>query len=93
MGIMHGGASAALAETVASAAANFCIDLDQKVCVGLNIHTNHMKAVKSGPVEAIAKPLHLGRSTQVWEIEIYSPEKKLVSVSRLTLAVIDKKLG
>jgi len=91
MGIMHGGASAALAETVASAAANYCIDPTKYVCVGLNLYTNHMKAVKTGPVEAKARPLHLGKSTQVWEVEVYNTNKELVSVSRLTLAVLEKK--
>lgn len=89
MGILHGGASAALAETVASAAANYCVDLKKKRCVGLNLFTNHIKAVKQGFVKAIAKPLHLGKSTQVWEIETQDSEKRLISVSRLTLAVID----
>lgn len=90
MGIMHGGSSCALAETVASAAGNYCVDSKKYVCVGLNIFTNHIKAVKAGPVEAIAKPIHLGKSTQVWEIEIFNQEKKLISVSRLTLAVLQK---
>jgi len=93
MGIMHGGASCSLAETVASAAANYCVDPTKEMCVGLNIFTNHIKAVKEGPVEAIARPIHLGRSTQVWEIEVYNPEQQLISVSRLTLAVLNKKQG
>lgn len=93
MGIMHGGASAALAETVASAAANYCIDMEKARCVGVNIFTNHIKAVKKGPVEAIAKPLHVGKSTQLWEIEIYNPENQLISVSRLTLANIKLDAG
>jgi 1,4-dihydroxy-2-naphthoyl-CoA hydrolase len=91
MGIMHGGASAALAETVASAAANYCIDPAQKVCVGLDLNINHIRAVRSGTVTGIARPLHLGRTTQVWEIKIYNEQKQLISAARLTLAVIEKE--
>lgn len=90
MGIMHGGASAALAETVGSAAANFCVDQNQFVCVGLDININHLKPVSKGFVKAVAKPYHLGRKTQVWEIKLYNNEEKLVSISRLTLAVVNK---
>lgn len=91
MGILHGGASCALAETVGSAAANFCVDAAQKVCVGLDININHIKTVRTGNVTGIARPFHLGRTTQVWDIKIYDEEKKLVAVSRLTMAVIDRK--
>jgi len=90
MGIMHGGATAALAETVASVAANCCVDQTSKVCVGLELNINHLRPMKKGYVDAVAKPLHLGKTTQVWEIKIYNPEKKLVSASRLTLAVKEK---
>lgn len=90
MGIMHGGATCALAETVGSAAANYCVDQNAKVCVGLDININHIRAVKSGYVTGIAKPLHLGKSTQVWEIKIYNELKQLVSAARLTMAVIAK---
>jgi len=90
MGIMHGGASCALAETVGSAAANYCIDQTQKVCVGLDININHIRPVRSGVVTGIARPLHLGKTTQVWEIKIFNEMKQLVSVSRLTMAVIGK---
>ena len=72
MGIMHGGASCALAETVGSAAANYCIDQNTKRCVGLEINVNHIRQVRSGTVTGIAKPLHLGRTTQVWDIKIYN---------------------
>ena len=90
MGIMHGGASAALAETVASAAANYCVDQSLKVCVGLELNINHIRPMKSGYLDAIATPLHLGKTTQIWDIKIYNGEKKLVSISRLTLAVSTK---
>ena len=90
MGIMHGGASAALAETVGSAAGNFCVDTSKFVCVGLEININHLKPVSEGTVTAIAKPYHLGRKTHVWEIKLYNNEGKLTAISRLTLAVIEK---
>ena len=91
MGALHGGASCALAETVGSAAANFCVDSSFYVCVGLDININHIRSVRSGKVVAIATPLHLGKSTQVWEIKIYEEENKLISAGRLTMAVIPLK--
>ena len=89
MGVVHGGATAALAETVASAAANYCVNLTQ-VCVGLELNINHFRPVSTGYVEAVTMPLHLGKTTQVWEIKIYNEHKKLVSAARLTLAIIDR---
>ena len=89
MGIVHGGATAALAETVASAAANYTVS-KEKVCVGLDLNINHIRAVSSGFVYATAKPLHLGKSTQVWEIKIVNEAKQLVSAARLTIAIITK---
>ena len=93
MGIMHGGASCALAETVGSAAGNYCVDQNFYVCVGLDININHIRPVKSGSVKGIAKPIHLGKKTQVWEIKIFNELAQIVSVSRLTLAVLEKKKG
>ncbi len=90
MGIMHGGASAALAETVASAAANYCVEA-LKVCVGLELNINHLRPLKEGYADAVTSPLHLGRTTQVWEIKIYNPAKKLTSAARLTLAILEKR--
>ena len=90
VGIMHGGASCVLAETVGSTAANLCVEANQ-YCVGLDINTNHIRAIRSGVVTAIAKPFHLGKSTQVWGIEIRDEEKRLVSVTRLTMAVLERK--
>jgi 1,4-dihydroxy-2-naphthoyl-CoA hydrolase len=90
MGIMHGGASAALAETVASAAGNFCVDQSKFLCVGLEININHLKPVKKGFVTAVARPFHLGRKTQCWEIKIFNDEEKLNAISRLTLAVVER---
>jgi uncharacterized protein (TIGR00369 family) len=89
MGAVHGGATAALAETVGSAAANYCVE-EGKVCVGLELNINHMRAVKTGYVRGVAKPLHLGKSTQVWEIKIYNEAEQLVSAARLTVAIIAK---
>lgn len=88
MGIMHGGASAALCETVASAAGNYCLDQKEQVAVGLEINVNHIKAVKSGKIFATARPLHLGKVTQVWEIKAFDEGNNLTTVSRLTLFII-----
>lgn len=88
--IMHGGASCVLAETVGSTAAQFCVDMAKFYCVGLDINTNHIRMATSGYVTGVAKPFHLGKSTQVWGIEIKNEEGKLVSVTRLTMAVLER---
>ena len=90
VGIMHGGASCVLAETVGSTAANFCVDDTRYYCVGLDINTNHIRAMREGYVVATANPFHLGKSTQVWGIQIHDEDGRLVSVNRLTLAVLAK---
>ncbi|MCE0723281.1 MULTISPECIES: hotdog fold thioesterase [Legionella] len=90
IGILHGGANVALAETVASTAANAIIDLNQFFCVGLEINANHIHSVKEGEVTAIASPLHLGRSTQVWEVKIFNEKGKLTCISRMTASVINR---
>jgi len=90
MGILHGGASIALAETVGSMAANLAVDHNH-YCVGLEINGNHLKSVRSGLVFAKAMPVHLGRSTQVWDIRIGSDEGKNVCISRLTMAVLKRE--
>lgn len=90
LGIMHGGASCVLAETVGSVAANACVDLEKNYCVGLDINTNHIRAIRTGWVTGVGKPFHLGKSTQVWGIEIFDETKKLISVTRLTLAVLPR---
>lgn len=92
MGLLHGGASVTLAETLGSVAATFCIDQAKQFCVGLEINANHLKSVRSGIVTGIAKPLHLGKKTQVWEIRIMSEAQELVCISRITVAVLDKKI-
>jgi uncharacterized protein (TIGR00369 family) len=89
-GIMHGGASAALAETLGSIGGNFFVDQDKNVVVGLEINVNHIRSVKEGFVFGTAKPIHIGSRTQVWDIRIEDERGRLVSVSRLTLAVVPK---
>jgi 1,4-dihydroxy-2-naphthoyl-CoA hydrolase len=89
-GILHGGASVALAESLASLAANIVVDSSVNICVGLEINANHISSVTGGFVTGVAKPLHLGRSTQVWEIKIHQGDR-LVCVSRITLAIIQKR--
>lgn len=86
-GILHGGASCLLAETVGSHASMLCIDLEAQYCVGLDINANHLRAVSSGYVYATAKPVHLGKTTHVWEILIFDDKEKLVCISRLTMMV------
>ena len=90
LGMLHGGASVALAESVASIAANWCVD-ETKYCVGLDINANHIRAVREGTVYATAKPVHLGATTQVWLIEIKDQRERLVCTSRFTVAVMKKK--
>src|SRR5271155_2502679 len=84
-GLLHGGASVALAETLGSLAGNLCLDASKEVAVGLDINANHVRAVTSGTVTGTARMLHLGRATQVWEIRIEDERQKLVCISRLTL--------
>lgn len=87
-GLLHGGASVVLAETVGSSAGNLCVDKTSHMCVGLEINANHLRAVSDGVVTATARPVHVGRSTQVWEIRIEDAAGKLICISRLTLAVV-----
>jgi len=89
-GLLHGGASVALAETLGSLAATLRVDRTKQACVGLEINANHLKGVRNGWVRGRATPVHLGRSTQVWEIRITHEETgALVCISRITMAVID----
>jgi 1,4-dihydroxy-2-naphthoyl-CoA hydrolase len=87
-GLLHGGASVALAETLGSSAAMLTLDPDKERAVGLDINANHVRGVLTGTVTGTARPLHLGRSTQVWEIRIEDEAGKLVCMSRLTMAVV-----
>ena len=86
-GLLHGGASVLLAETLGSSAGMLCVDEDS-IVVGIEINANHLRGVRDGLVTGTARPLHLGRSTQVWEIRIEDDSGRLVCVSRLTLAVV-----
>ena len=90
IGIMHGGASCVLAESVGSTAANCCVDTSKFYCVGLDINTNHIRSIREGFVIATARPYHLGKTTQVWGIEIKDEQDKLISVNRLTMAVLSR---
>ena len=87
-GLLHGGASCALAETVGSVASALVLDLSKNFCVGLEINANHIKGVREGIVIATATPFHLGKTTHVWDIKIHDENKNLVCISRLTTAVI-----
>ena len=89
-GLLHGGASAALAETLGSTAAGLCVGEDEGV-VGIEINANHLRGVREGVVTGTARPLHVGRSTQVWEMRIEDAAGELVCISRLTLAVIRRR--
>lgn len=91
MGIMHGGASCVLAETVGSMAANFAVDKDKQYCVGLSINTSHIKAARGGFVYGKATPAHLGKRTQVWHIMITNEAGQTISSNRLTMMVMDRK--
>lgn len=90
-GLLHGGASVALAESLGSLAANLILDVDKEMAVGLDINANHVRAATSGIVTGTARPLHLGRSTQVWEIRIEDEGANLVCISRLTMAVVPRR--
>jgi 1,4-dihydroxy-2-naphthoyl-CoA hydrolase len=89
-GILHGGASTAFAETLGGAAANLCVDQRRRLCVGLEINANHVRPVDKGFVYGTTRPVHIGDSTQVWEVRIHNEQDKLVCISRLTVAVIDR---
>jgi 1,4-dihydroxy-2-naphthoyl-CoA hydrolase len=89
-GVLHGGASVALAETVGSLAAMLCID-PAYLALGQDINANHVRSVSAGLVTATARPFHLGRSSHVWHIEIRDEQDRLVCVSRLTMAVVERR--
>jgi 1,4-dihydroxy-2-naphthoyl-CoA hydrolase len=91
LGVVNGGAFCALAETVGSMAANLCIDRTQYVALGLDINANHIRSAGSGWVHGKASPLHIGKSTQVWEIKITDDNGNLCCISRLTMSVIQLK--
>ncbi len=90
MGLLHGGASVVLAETLGSVAANCCVDPERQYCVGLEVNANHLRSVRSGYVTGKTTPVHIGKRTQVWEIRITDEAGHLVCISRLTMAVLDR---
>jgi 1,4-dihydroxy-2-naphthoyl-CoA hydrolase len=90
-GFLHGGASCVLAETIGSVASALVIDREKFYCVGLEINANHLRSVSEGRVVAVSSPLHLGKSTHVWDIKIYNDNDNLICVSRLTVAILQIK--
>jgi 1,4-dihydroxy-2-naphthoyl-CoA hydrolase len=90
-GILHGGASVTLAETLGSMGAHLCIDSERLRCVGQEINANHLRSVRSGRVTGTARPVHIGGRSQVWNIEIVNEAGKLVCVARLTMAVLPRE--
>ena len=90
LGIVHGGANVVLAETIASTGANLVIDPEKFYCVGLEINANHIRPVKEGLVTGIARPIHIGRTTQVWLIDLYNEAGKQTCVSRMTASVVPR---
>lgn len=89
-GLLHGGASVVLAESLGSIASGLLVDLKKQGVVGVEINANHIRSVKAGKVLGRVRPVHVGRTTHVWDIQIYSPENKLLCISRLTCAVLNK---
>jgi 1,4-dihydroxy-2-naphthoyl-CoA hydrolase len=87
--VLHGGASVALAETLGTWAASLSVDMSKQYCVGLEINANHLRPVRDGHVYGVARPIHRGKTTHVWEIRISDEHDKLVCISRFTVAVLD----
>jgi uncharacterized protein (TIGR00369 family) len=87
-GLLHGGASVVLAETLGSTASYLCIDSSKFYCVGLEVNANHLRGVRSGRVTAVARPVHLGRTTHVWDIRLSGEDGKPSCISRLTMAIV-----
>ena len=90
LGIVHGGANVVLAETIASTAANAVVDPARYYCVGLEINANHIRPVRDGVITATTRPIHLGRTTQIWHIELLNEAGKITCVSRMTAAVVER---
>ncbi len=88
LGLLHGGAHVVLAESLGSMAANLCLDITKEYALGLDINSNHLKSARDGFVTGIAKPIHIGAKTQVWEIKIYDEKDNLLNISRLTMIVL-----
>ena len=92
-GLLHGGASVALAETLGSVAANYCVDMTRFYCVGQEINANHLRSVRSGRVTGTARPIHIGSRSQVWDIRIEDESRRLTCISRLTMSVLEGSVG
>lgn len=90
-GLLHGGSSCVLAETLGSVAAWMCIDAEKQMAVGLEIHAHHLRPVKTGKVTGVAKPLHRGRTMHLWQIDTYTNEGKMNCTVRLSVAIRDKE--
>jgi 1,4-dihydroxy-2-naphthoyl-CoA hydrolase len=90
-GLLHGGASVALAETLGSVSSALVIDREKFICVGIEINANHIRGVRSGIVLGTCTPLHLGSTTHVWDIRVHDENNKLICISRLTVAILKKK--
>jgi len=88
-GVLHGGASVAFAETLATWAAAFSVDSSRHHCVGLEINANHLRPAKGGFIYGVARPVHRGRTTHVWEVRLTDESEKLVCISRITVMVLD----
>lgn len=90
-GILHGGASVVLAETIGTFASSLVIETNEFACVGLEINANHLRSVSSGEVRAVCSPIHLGKKTHVWDIRLYDDQDKIVCISRFTVAIINRR--
>jgi 1,4-dihydroxy-2-naphthoyl-CoA hydrolase len=90
-GLLHGGASVVLAETLGSVGAAFVVDRSKYDCVGLEINANHIRGVREGIVTGIARPIHIGKTTQVWDIRIHDGRDKIICISRITVAVLKRQ--
>ena len=91
IGILHGGANVVLGETIASTAANLVIDIEKQYCVGLEINMNHIRSVKEGVVTGVTKPIHIGRSTHIWQIDIFNEKNQITATGRMTASVLTRK--
>jgi 1,4-dihydroxy-2-naphthoyl-CoA hydrolase len=91
-GLLHGGASCVLAETLGSVASALVVDAEKYIVVGIEINANHLRSAREGLVSGVVKPIHIGSTTHVWDIRINDANEKLICISRLTVAVLEKKL-
>jgi len=92
-GVLHGGASVVLAESLGSFASYLTLKSEDRIAVGIEVNANHIRSVTQGEVTGIAHPIHLGKQTHVWEIKIFNEKNKLVCISRLTVAILHKTIS